>query len=89
MKRLTTIPQAAMIKCCGCIEESNCYSDISCDEIFEGIKKLKEYEDTGLSPEDIEVTKQAVKLFFEDFPKNVAKATDMLPVTLFSSDLKN
>ncbi|SEU09878.1 hypothetical protein SAMN05443270_3136 [Lacrimispora sphenoides] len=53
MERLTTVPQASMIKCCGCIEESNCYSDISCDEIFEGIKKLKAYEDTGLEPEEI------------------------------------
>lgn len=53
MNRLTSIPQASMIKCCGCIEESNCYSDISCNEIFEGIKKLKAYEDTGLEPEEI------------------------------------
>ncbi|MEY8352487.1 hypothetical protein AALB39_03925 [Lachnospiraceae bacterium 54-53] len=61
MKRLTTVPQASMIKCCGCIEESNCYSDISCDEIFKGIKKLKAYEDTGLEPEDILATKRAME----------------------------
>lgn len=53
MKRMTTVPQAALVKCCGCVEESNCYSDISCNEVFAGIEKLKAYEDTGLDPEDI------------------------------------
>ncbi|WP_313578604.1 hypothetical protein [Lacrimispora sp.] len=53
MKRMTTVPQAALVKCSGCVEESNCYSDISCNEVFQGIKKLKAYEDTGLEPEDM------------------------------------
>lgn len=83
MNRLTTIPQASLIECCGCPEESNCYGEIACDQVDKAIEKLKQYEDTGISPEDIEITKQAIKLFFENFPKNVAKAADMLPVTLF------
>ena len=86
MERLTTVSQAAMIKCCGCIEESNCYRDISCDEIFEGIKKLKAYEDTGLEPEDILATKEAIEMFYKDFPKNVGRATDMLPISLFKQE---
>jgi len=50
---MTTVPQATLIKCCGCAEESNCYSDISCNEIFERINKLKSYEDTGLEPDEV------------------------------------
>lgn len=32
-------------KCEDCIEESNCYSDISCNHIFQALKKLADYED--------------------------------------------
>lgn len=83
MNRLTTVPQAALIKCCGCSEESNCYSEISCDEISKGIKKLRSYEDTGLDPEEILEIKDAVKMFYKDFPKNIGKAIDILPPSLF------
>jgi len=58
------------------------------DNLTDILESLASYEDTGLSPENMEVTKQAVKLFFEDFPKNVAKAADMLPAVLFKADLK-
>lgn len=54
MERLTTISQAALIKCLDCIEESNCYSDISCEEIEKAFEKLRAYEDTGREPEEIQ-----------------------------------
>lgn len=44
MKRLTSKPQASLIECCGCIEESDCYEN-SCGEVEKAIEKLKEYED--------------------------------------------
>jgi len=50
---MTTKSQADLIKCLGCIERSNCYSNISCNEVFDAIKRLKAYEDTGLAPEEI------------------------------------
>lgn len=43
MERLTTIPQASLIKCCSCIEESDCYYS-SCGEIEKAISRLREYE---------------------------------------------
>ncbi len=43
MERLTN-NQGYLIKCEDCIEESNCYSDISCNHIFDALNRLKEYE---------------------------------------------
>lgn len=85
VNRLTTVPQASLIKCCGCIEESNCYGEIACNQITKGIEKLKLYEDTGISPEEIIDLKEAIILFYKDFPKNAAKAIDMMPPVFFSS----
>ncbi|SEU09521.1 hypothetical protein SAMN05443270_3101 [Lacrimispora sphenoides] len=58
------------------------------DTLTEILELLAAYEDTGLSPEEIETAKSAAKLFYKDFPKNVGKATDMLPTALFNADLK-
>lgn len=52
MERLTN-NKGELPKCNDCIEESNCYSDISCNHIFDALKKLSEYEDLeekGLLP---------------------------------------
>lgn len=53
MNRLTTVPQASLIECCGCMEEANCYGEMACNQITKGIEKLKAYEDTGLEPEEV------------------------------------
>lgn len=44
MERLTN-NKGELLRCNDCIEESNCYSDISCSHIFDALKKLAEYED--------------------------------------------
>lgn len=83
MNRLTTVPQASLIKCCGCIEESNCYGEMACNQVTKGIEKLKLYEDTGVSPEEILEAKNAIKLFYSDFPNNIGKATNIFPLSFF------
>lgn len=45
MERLTN-NNGKLPKCNNCIEEPNCYSDISCNHIFDALKKLSEYEDS-------------------------------------------
>ena len=44
MQRLTTRPQASLIKCAFCNEEDKCYGN-ECGEIDKAIQRLKEYED--------------------------------------------
>ena len=83
MNRLTTIPQASLIECCGCPEESNCYGDIACNQVDKAIEKLKQYEDTEVSPEEILEAKNAIKMFYEDFPNNIGKATNVFPLSFF------
>lgn len=53
MERLTTREQGLVIKCVGCIEKGLCYPNTGCLGIDNALKKLKEYEDTGLTPEQI------------------------------------
>lgn len=53
MERLTTKLQTALIKGCDCQEEPNCYENFSCDEIDIAIEKLRDYENTGLTPGQI------------------------------------
>lgn len=89
MKRLTTRSQADLIKCLGCIEKSNCYGDISCNEVDTGIEKLKAYEDIGLEPEEILTIKKSIEMICKDFPRNVGEAINMLPVSLFEPANKN
>lgn len=84
MNRLTTVPQASLIKCCGCIEESNCYGEMACNQVDKAIVKLKQYEDTGVSPEEILEAKNAIKMFYNDFPNNIGKATDMFPLSFIN-----
>lgn len=70
MERLTN-NQGELPKCNDCIEESNCYSDISCNHMFDALKKLAEYED--LEEQCIKETTFSLRLllkkwkeFFED-----------------------
>lgn len=59
-----------------------------CDDVLmytgNAIIKLAKYEDTGVSPEEINDLKDAIDLFYRDFPTNIAKATDMMPPVFFS-----
>ena len=52
MKRMTTIPQAELIKCTNCSSYDVCFGD-ECGVISYAIEVLKQYEDTGLTPEQI------------------------------------
>ena len=52
MERLTNAIYNNLIKCQDCIEESNCYEQ-SCGHIEKAIHRLQEYENTGLTPEEI------------------------------------
>lgn len=47
MDRFTTKenPKAELIGCVYCMEHSNCYSNMSCDEIYNALSKLRYYED--------------------------------------------
>ena len=47
MDRFTTKenPKAELIGCVYCLEYSNCYSNMSCDEIYNALSKLRYYED--------------------------------------------
>ncbi len=47
MDRFTTKenPKAELLSCVYCIEYSNCYSNMSCDEIYNALSKLRYYED--------------------------------------------
>ncbi|MDU7031304.1 hypothetical protein [uncultured Robinsoniella sp.] len=74
MKRLTTIPQAALIKCCDCIEKSNCYSDISCNEIDKALERLRQYENTELEPENLKTAKVLAVQFLEQAIKENDKS---------------
>lgn len=67
MDRVTTREQGVVIKCVDCIEKELCYPNTGCLGIDNALKKLKEYEDTGLTPEQIlamdeEYTKLAKEL---------------------------
>lgn len=62
MDRFTTKenPKAELLNCVYCPEYSNCYSNMSCNEIYNALSKLRYYEDLAeqgrlivLSVEDI------------------------------------
>lgn len=74
MKRLTTIPQAALIKCCNCIEKQSCYGDISCNEIDKALERLRQYENTELEPENIKTAKVLAVQFLEQAIKENEKS---------------
>lgn len=59
-------------------------NDLNNINIFDVVDSLGEYEDTGMTPSDILKAKEAIKLFYKDFPRNIGKATDMLPVSIFT-----
>lgn len=48
--------------------------------IYEAIQKLADYEETGVTPEEIKTTKKAIRFFFK---KEIGKFIDMLPLSLF------
>lgn len=74
MKRLTTIPQAALIKCCNCIEKSNCYGDFCCDEIDKALERLRQYENSKLEPENLKTAKVLAVQFLEQAIKENEKS---------------
>lgn len=47
MDRFTTKEtiKPELISCVYCLEESNCYSGMSCNEIYNALSKLRYYED--------------------------------------------
>lgn len=53
MERLTTKEQNNLIECTFCSEQSICYESIPCDEIDKAIGRLKEYENTNFTPEQV------------------------------------
>lgn len=53
MERLTTKEYNNLIECTFCSEQSICYDSIPCDEIEKAIERLREYENTGLTPEQM------------------------------------
>lgn len=66
MERLIN-EQCFVIKCNGCDIEKYCYAEIECNAIYDAFERLKKYEDTGLTPEQIlamddEYTKMAKEL---------------------------
>ncbi|MCI5874207.1 MAG: hypothetical protein PUJ55_05980 [Clostridiales bacterium] len=52
MERMTNI-QGIPTKCVDCPEYSDCYGSLQCDEVDNCLKRLKAYEDTNLTPEQI------------------------------------
>ena len=56
MERLTT-RVSGLARCVNCIDHSNCYGN-DCGNICGSIDKLKEYEDTGLTPDQIRELKE-------------------------------
>lgn len=44
MNRITTIPQAELIRCLDCFEYDNCFGDMGCDSVYKAIEKLRYYE---------------------------------------------
>ena len=52
MERLTNI-QGIPKKCVDCPEYSDCCGNLQCDEVDNCLKRLKAYEDTGLTPEQM------------------------------------
>lgn len=53
IERLTTKEYNNLIECTFCSEQSICYDSILCDEIEKAIERLKEYENTGFTPEQV------------------------------------
>lgn len=47
MDRFTTKenPKPELLNCVYCLEHSNCYSNMSCNEIYNALSKLRYYED--------------------------------------------
>ena len=62
MERLTTRPQGALIKCSYCEKELDCYSEIECDAVDKAFEMLRDYENTGLTPAEIDRLIQAMEL---------------------------
>lgn len=62
VERLTTRPQAALIKCCYCKKELDCHSEIECDAVDKAFELLSAYENTGLTPAEIDRLVQAMEL---------------------------
>ena len=52
MERLTTKPQAGLIKCMDCAEYEECFGN-ECGHINDAIDMLRKYENTGLTVEQI------------------------------------
>ena len=52
MERLTNI-QGIPKKCVDCPEYSDCCGNLQCNEVDNCLKRLKAYEDTGLTPEQM------------------------------------
>lgn len=57
MERLTTKNYADLIKCLDCAEYSQCF-DEECGRIDDAIELLRQYENTGLTPEQIRELKE-------------------------------
>lgn len=52
MERLTNI-QGIPKKCVDCPKYSDCCGNLQCDEVDNCLKRLKAYEDTGFTPEQM------------------------------------
>lgn len=52
MERLTNT-QGIPTKCVDCPEYSDCCGSLQCDEVDNCLKRLKDYEDTNLTPEQM------------------------------------
>lgn len=52
MERLTNI-QANPIECIDCPVYPDCYGDLSCNAVYDCLERLRAYEDTDLTPEQI------------------------------------
>lgn len=91
MERLTT-EDHELIGCHGCEEKGVCYARYWCSEKKKALIELKRYEDTGLTPEQIQKLKErdtakAPVDIDEEFDMYVCPSCDMAIGTI--GDKKN
>lgn len=87
MERLTTREQGCCISCFECKEKND---DCGCTEIDKCLHRLRDYENTGLAPEEImdnKSGKEEVTMFdFAEQGRRVEEAQQVLDKILFKNN---